>query len=146
MCRLDRPRDFPTLLHAFRGVVHTTPNARLFIVGSGPARAEVEALVEELALAGSVTLWGFRSDVVRFYAAADVFVLASWGWEGLPISVIEAQATGVPVVVTDAGGSAEAIAAAPVASSKKLTWKSVTTVRPYFWYGVSWNGNPASVS
>ena len=42
-------------------------------------------------------------------ALADVYVLTSYGWEGYPISTLEAQAAGVPVVVTDAGGSREAV-------------------------------------
>ena len=108
VCRLGRPRDFSTLLRAFRGVADALPGARLFLVGDGPLRAEVQALVRELRLEEAVTLWGFRRDVARFYAAADYFVLTGWGWEGLPLSVIEAQASGLPVAVTDAGGAREA--------------------------------------
>jgi glycosyltransferase involved in cell wall biosynthesis len=109
ICRLDRPRDFGTLLRAFRRVVADERDARLFIVGGGPERAAIQRLSVELELDDHVRLWGFRKDVTRFLAAADAFVLTSWGWEGLPISVIEAQAAALPVVVTDAGGSKEAI-------------------------------------
>jgi glycosyltransferase involved in cell wall biosynthesis len=109
ICRLDRPRDFGTLLRAFRRVVADERDARLFIVGGGPERAAIQRLSVELELDDHVRRWGFRKDVTRFLAAADAFVLTSWGWEGLPISVIEAQAAALPVVVTDAGGSKEAI-------------------------------------
>ncbi|MFQ5854623.1 MAG: glycosyltransferase, partial [Anaerolineae bacterium] len=52
---------------------------------------------------------GFRNDVPALMVLADVYVLTSYGWEGYPISTLEAQAAGVPVVVTDAGGSREAV-------------------------------------
>ena len=109
ICRLDRPRDFQSLLQAFRAIANVSPRSSLFIVGGGPLRSDIKALLADLKLEDRVRLWGLRSDVARFYAAADVFVLTSWGWEGLPISVIEAQAAGIPAIVTDAGGSAEAI-------------------------------------
>ena len=109
VCRLARPRDFQSLLRAFRGVVTASPRSSLFIVGGGPLRSEIEALLADLELEDRVKLWGFRRDVTRFYAAADAYILTSWGWEGLPTSVIEAQAAGIPAIVTDAGGSAEAI-------------------------------------
>jgi len=109
VCRLSAPRDFQSLLQGFRTVASALPQSSLFIVGGGPLQSEIEALLVELELEDRVMLWGFRRDVAQFYAAADVFVLTSSGWEGLPISVIEAQAAGIPVVVTDAGGSAEAI-------------------------------------
>lgn len=108
ICRLDRPRDFKTLLSAFRRVADTNPQSSLFIVGGGPLRIEVEALIEQWELTGRVKLWGFRRDVITFYAAADIFVLTSWGWEGLPLTLIEAQAAGIPVVASDAGGAREA--------------------------------------
>ncbi len=109
VCRLDRPRDFKTLLEGFRRVVEALPSACLFIVGDGPERAALEEQVRQLGLSGHVRIWGFRRDVASFCAAADALVLTSWGWEGLPVSVVEAQAAGLPVVVTDAGGAGEAI-------------------------------------
>ena len=109
ICRLDRPRDFETLLAAFARIGDERPKARLWIVGDGPQRGEVEEMIERGGQQDRVRLWGLRRDVDVFYSAADVCVLLSWGWEGLPISVIEAQAAAKPVVVTDAGGSAEAI-------------------------------------
>lgn len=109
VCRLDRPRDFKTLFESFRRVVENRPGALLFIVGDGPERTALEEQVRQCALSGQVRMWGFRRDVASFCAAADALVLTSWGWEGLPVSVIEAQAAGLPAVVTDAGGAKEAI-------------------------------------
>ncbi len=109
VCRLDRPRDFDTLIAAFGEIARERPSARLWVVGDGPLHAHVEARLEAAGLASQARVWGFRRDVPDFYAASDVCVLTSWGWEGLPISVIEAQAAARPVIVTDAGGSAEGI-------------------------------------
>lgn len=109
VCRLNVPRDFASLLTAFRQVRAEFPAAHLLIVGDGPQRAKVESLIHHLELAGSAHITGFRSDVPALMALADAYVLTSYGWEGYPISTLEAQAAGVPVVVTDAGGSREAV-------------------------------------
>jgi glycosyltransferase involved in cell wall biosynthesis len=109
VCRIDRPRDFESLIEAFGRVARAEPAARLWIVGDGPLRDDVEAGIRAAGLESRVRLWGFRRDVNSFYAATDACVLTSWGWEGLPLSVIEAQAAARPVVVTDAGGSRESI-------------------------------------
>jgi glycosyltransferase involved in cell wall biosynthesis len=109
VCRLNVPRDFVSLLTAFREVLGEFPTAHLLIVGGGPQRAEVEAHIRRWELAQCVHITGFRNDVPALMALADVYVLTSYGWEGYPISTLEAQAAGVPVVVTDAGGSREAV-------------------------------------
>lgn len=109
VCRIDQPRDFQSLIDAFGHLAGAMPTARLWIVGDGPQRSDVEAMVRAAGLESRIRLWGFRRDVASFYAAADAYVLTSWGWEGLPLSVIEAQAAARPVVVTDAGGSRESI-------------------------------------
>lgn len=109
VCRLNVPRDFATLLDALRTVREEFPKVQLLIVGDGPQRTDVEALIRRLELTHCAHVTGFRNDVPDLMALADVYVLTSYGWEGYPISTLEAQAAGVPVVVTDAGGSSEAV-------------------------------------
>ncbi len=109
ICRLNVPRDFVSLLTAFEKVLTEFPSSHLLIVGDGPQRAEVETLIRQLKLDHAVHITGFRNDIPTLMALADVYVLTSYGWEGYPISTLEAQAAAVPVVVTDAGGSKEAV-------------------------------------
>jgi glycosyltransferase involved in cell wall biosynthesis len=111
VCRLYKPRDFTTLLHAFARTQRHAPSAHLLIVGDGPDRPEVAATVDALGIAASTTLAGWRTDLPAVYAASDIFVLTTWGWEGLPLTVLEAMAAGVPVVATRAGGIPEAVVA-----------------------------------
>jgi glycosyltransferase involved in cell wall biosynthesis len=101
--RLAPVKDYPTLLRAFAALPgHPT----LQIVGSGPQEQPLRQLAAELAIESRVQFAGFQSDVQPLLAAADAFVLSSL-WEGLPISVLEASAAGLPVVVTDAKGVRE---------------------------------------
>ena len=86
-------------------------HARLVIVGEGPERAALERRIEALGLGARVTLTGQRDDVPDVLDALDVFVLSS-DREGHPLTALEAQAAGTPVVLTDVGGSSEAIARA----------------------------------
>jgi glycosyltransferase involved in cell wall biosynthesis len=109
ICRLFRPRDFPTLLGAFQQVRERLPHAHLLIVGDGPLRPQVEATMAALHLEDTVHLLGMRRDVPRLLRATDVLVLASKGWEGLPLTVLEAMASSLPVVASDVGGTREAI-------------------------------------
>jgi glycosyltransferase involved in cell wall biosynthesis len=109
VCRLYRPRDFQTLLCAFRRVRDALPQAQLLIVGDGPLRAQIAQWVESLGLQDQVHLLGMRSDVPQLLAATDVFILSSRGWEGLPLTVLEAMASSLPVVASDVGGTGEAV-------------------------------------
>jgi len=84
-------------------------DARLVIVGDGPERGALERRMETLGLGDVVTLAGQRDDVPDVLAAFDVLVLSS-DREGHPLTALEAQAAGTPVVLTDAGGSADAVA------------------------------------
>lgn len=81
---------------------------KVFIAGEGPERAVTEARIAELGVENCVTLLGERSDVPDLLAAFDVFVLSS-DREGHPLSALEAQCAGTPVVLTNAGGSADAV-------------------------------------
>jgi glycosyltransferase involved in cell wall biosynthesis len=81
-------------------------NARLVFVGDGPLREEVVAHANARGVADALHLVGFVDDVRPLLAAADVFLLAS-AWEGLPRSVLEATAAGLPCVVRDTGWAAD---------------------------------------
>jgi glycosyltransferase involved in cell wall biosynthesis len=109
VCRLYRPRDFSTLLRAFQQVQVALPQAHLLVVGDGPLRGEVEREVAALTLTQAVHLLGMRRDVPQILGASDAFALASRGWEGLPLTVLEAMAASVPVVASDVGGTREAV-------------------------------------
>jgi len=109
VCRLYRPRDLSTLLRAFQQVRVALPQAHLLIVGDGPLRDKVEQEMAALSLTQVVHLLGMRRDVPQILGATDVFVLASRGWEGLPLTVLEAMAASMPVVASDVGGTREAV-------------------------------------
>jgi sugar transferase (PEP-CTERM/EpsH1 system associated) len=108
VARLQRIKDQPTLLKAVRLVVDAEPGFRLDIVGDGPARAELQALAKELELTGHVRFLGARDDVSRLLSSASLFVLSSLS-EGVPLTLLEAMATGLPAVVTDVGGNREIV-------------------------------------
>ena len=78
------------------------------IVGEGPDRPRLEEEIEALGLSGRVRLAGERRDVPELLAAADVFVLPSAS-EGLPVSVLEAMAAGLPVIASRVGGVPEQV-------------------------------------
>jgi glycosyltransferase involved in cell wall biosynthesis len=80
----------------------TLPAGRLIIVGDGPQRPALEALAATLGVAQRVEFAGHHSDTVPFYAGFDIFALSS-DTEQMPLSVIEAMASGLPVVSTDVG-------------------------------------------
>lgn len=97
--RLARQKDFGTLIRAF-GRVRQERSARLLILGEGPERGELEALVAELDLAGDVGLPGRIVNPYPFMVRAGCFVLSS-RYEGLPSVLIEALFCGATVVATD---------------------------------------------
>lgn len=104
--RLVPQKDFATLLRAFAKVRAARP-ARLMILGEGPDRAALQQLARELGIADAVAFPGWVEDPLLYMAQARVLVLSS-RWEGLPGVLIEALASGCPIVATDApGGAAE---------------------------------------
>lgn len=99
MGRLQRQKDFPTLIRAFTQVRRERP-CRLLILGEGSGRARLEALVSALGIAADVDLPGFQTNPYAYLARAALFVLSS-AWEGSPNALTEALALGTPVVSTD---------------------------------------------
>lgn len=92
-------KDLPCLIRAFR-VLRNRRRARLVVLGDGPERRRLSELVERLDLESSVDMPGFVENPVKYMARGSVFVLSS-RWEGLGNVLIEALASGVPVVSTD---------------------------------------------
>jgi glycosyltransferase involved in cell wall biosynthesis len=109
VCRLNKPRDFKTLLAGVAELVRAQPNLRLLIVGDGPQRPQVEALVAQHCLETHVRLLGLVPHVGDCLAAADIALLITAGWEGLPLSALEAMSLGLPLIISDVGGNREAV-------------------------------------
>ncbi len=78
------------------------------IAGKGPLNDSLQALIDEKGLSHRVKLLGFRRDVLDLYSASDIFVFPSFR-EGLPVSVMEAMATGLPVVCSKIRGSVDLV-------------------------------------
>jgi glycosyltransferase involved in cell wall biosynthesis len=107
MGRLSREKRFDRLIDAIGEVRRRFPEARLLLIGEGPERPVLEKRAAERA-PGGVIFTGFRSDSTRLVARAELFVLSSER-EGLPISLLEAMALGVPVVAPAVGGIPELV-------------------------------------
>lgn len=97
--RLAQQKNYAFALEVFSCVLKDRPEAQLWLAGDGPERRALEAQAEELGIAGSVVLMGQRSDVRDLLSAMDCLLQPSFH-EGLPVSLVEAQATGVPCVVS----------------------------------------------
>lgn len=106
--RLSEVKDHATLVEAAWRLKEAGVPATTVIVGEGPCREALEAEVARRGLGGSVWLLGHVSEVEALLPGFDVFVLSSRS-EGLPNSVLEAMASGVPVVSTRVGGVEELV-------------------------------------
>lgn len=106
--RLSPEKGIDILLSAMSQIVQHYPSCKCVIIGDGPIRANLLEQLTSLGLSRHVFMEGFQADVRPYFWAADVFVLTS-RIEGLPLSVLEAMACGLPCIVTDVGGNAEAV-------------------------------------
>lgn len=106
--RLAPPKRPDLVVRAIDRVRRTWPDVELHIVGDGPDRARLEALVDELGVRQHVKLLGKRDDVPALLARASCMAFAS-DYEGCPLTVLEAKAAGVPVAATAVGGVPEIV-------------------------------------
>lgn len=97
--RLGPPKDFDTLLKAFR-IIKDKIKVKLLIIGEGPYEQRIKDIISDLKLYDDVYMLGFQSNPFKYIARSDIFVLSSLS-EGLPSSIIEAMALGIPVVATN---------------------------------------------
>lgn len=108
VARLSPQKDLLTFVDAVARAIDLTPRVHALVAGEGPERAAIEARIRLRGLGDRIRLLGFRTDVARLMAAFDVFVLSS-RWEGLPLTVLEAMASSLPVVATAVDGTREAV-------------------------------------
>ena len=115
-CRLIPKKGIATALRAFAGFQREYPRARFTLAGEGPMKREIEELARALGIGKAVELRGFlaQADLARLYEEAHFFVhpsemTADQNQEGVPNSMLEAMATGLPVLATLHGGIPEAV-------------------------------------
>jgi sugar transferase (PEP-CTERM/EpsH1 system associated) len=110
--RLDPVKDHAGLIEAVHELCTSeaehAKNVRLAIVGDGAERGRLQQLIARRNLDAHVKLLGNREDVAALLAEADVFALSSVA-EGIPLTVLEAMAAGLPVVATNVGGVGEVL-------------------------------------
>ncbi|MEH6891950.1 glycosyltransferase family 1 protein [Bacillus sp. JJ864] len=99
--RFAYPKNHSFLVDVFAQLLLLEPNCILILAGDGPLRLQMEKKVEELDLRDSVKFLGIRNDINRLLQAFDVFVFPSI-YEGLPVTLIEAQGAGLPCIISDA--------------------------------------------
>jgi glycosyltransferase involved in cell wall biosynthesis len=107
--RLAEIKRYDRLISSFAALKANTPELSLVFVGDGPLKAELEAQAASLGLAGTVFFAGYQSDPRPYLQAMDVFALTSRS-EGMPLSVLEAWASELPVVVPNVGGLPDMVA------------------------------------
>jgi len=108
VANLAEDKGIDILIHAVSRVLRKGIECKCMIVGDGPVREQLIKKANVLGLSNWMFFEGFQSDVRPYLQAASVFILTSFS-EGLPRSVLEAMACGLPCIVTNVGGSGEAI-------------------------------------
>lgn len=98
--RFTKQKNHQFLIGIFADLVKRRPDSILLLCGDGVLRKEIESRVEELNIQENVKFLGVRSDVNQLLQAFDVFLFPSFH-EGLPVTLIEAQAAGVPCMISD---------------------------------------------
>jgi len=95
-----REKNHCFLIRIFHQILQTAPNCVLLLVGKGPEMAPAKALAQELGIEKQILFLGARGDIPQLMQAMDVFVLPSI-YEGLPVTMVEAQAAGLPCFISD---------------------------------------------
>lgn len=94
------PKNYPFILRVFGELVNNGINGKLFLVGTGPQLESVKEQAQQLGVKDNIIFTGTRTDVYNVLQALDCFVFPSI-FEGLPVTVIEAQASGLKCFISD---------------------------------------------
>ena len=98
--RMSNTKNHKFLLNVFNEYHKKDPNSILMLVGDGELRDEIKRQAEKLEISDSVIFTGIRDDVPELLCAMDCFVMPSY-FEGLPVTLVEAQATGLRAFISD---------------------------------------------
>lgn len=98
--RFNEQKNHKYLVKIFEKLVRRKENAKLILIGDGPLRKDIEREIEDKGLEDKVLFLGQRSDVNKLMMAMDLFILPSL-YEGLPVVGVEAQASGLPCIMSD---------------------------------------------
>lgn len=101
--RFDEQKNHAGLLQAFAKLLKSHPNCRLTLLGDGQLRPAMEDCARELGIDDAVRFLGNQADVHPFLHDADIFLLPS-RFEGMPMTIIEAMGTGLPIAAAKVGG------------------------------------------
>lgn len=110
-----KSKNHEGLIRIAKKIVIADPSVKFLLVGDGPLYPHIKKQIQQANLQNNIKLLGVRSDVPALLALADVFLFPSTTMEGLPVSVIEAQMTGLPVVASDIASVREAVDAGKTA-------------------------------
>lgn len=101
--RFSEQKNHIGLIDAFKEFYKKHPDSELLLIGDGEKREEIENYVQEKSIGSAVSFLGLQKNVYGFLHNADVFTLPS-NYEGIPMTLIEAMGTGLPIVATAVGG------------------------------------------
>jgi glycosyltransferase involved in cell wall biosynthesis len=102
VARLSAEKGVDLFVRAAAQVAGTISHVRFVVVGDGPDREELEALIDHLRLRSFLSMLGRRNDMPAQYASFDLLVSSSRK-EGLPIAILEGMAAGLPLIATNVG-------------------------------------------
>lgn len=107
---IEKQKDYPNLIQGFKEVLRSHPNAVLRIVGVGSLHKKMIRLCRQEGVDRKIVWLGRRnrSEILELMRSADAYVMAS-KWEGLPMVLLEAAASGLPIVATRVGGNSELV-------------------------------------
>ena len=96
----ETPKNHVFIINCFKEFLKLCSNAKLMLVGDGTFENQIKKLCQEYCLADKVIFTGLQSEVGPYLSAMDIFLFPSL-WEGLPVSVVEAQASGLQILLSD---------------------------------------------